>query len=160
MLISRRHGAERPHWHRNRGSAFLPPVADFTRTRNDEKQIPRSRVKMRCELLPGVHAEKACFRFRHLMEHGLRTSSMDIAPCFAKHIAYRDNLSLIHSPLSHRFQPLAYSFSRRVRSLHCNNRRSRESVPGQSLQVHSAPVPTNVRNASDSDKIADMPRAT
>jgi hypothetical protein len=31
---------------------------------------------------------------------------------------------------------------------------------GQSLPTHSAPVPTNVRYASNSDQIADMPGTT
>src|SRR5215467_13630000 len=99
MLISGRHGAERPHRHGNGGSAVLPPVADLTRTRDDKKQVPCSRVEVRRQPLPRVYAEEARFRFRYLMENSLRTCSMDIAPCFIEHIADRDDLGSIHFPL-------------------------------------------------------------
>src|SRR5262249_1636536 len=68
MLISGRHGAERPHRHGNGGIAVLPPVADLTRTRDDKKQVPCSRVEVRRQPLPRVYAEEARFRFRYLME--------------------------------------------------------------------------------------------
>ena len=57
----------------------------------------------------------------------------------------------------HHLRDAACVVAVRLVDLHLQHRMS---VLGQSLPIHSGPVSANVRNASDSDKIADMPRMT
>jgi hypothetical protein len=96
VLVAGRHGAESSRRHRNGISAVFSLVADFTQTRDHEKQIPCSRVEVRRKLLPRVHTKEACFGFGHLMEHGLRTISVHVASCFGEHIRYRDDFGSVH----------------------------------------------------------------
>jgi hypothetical protein len=53
-------------------------------------------MEVRRKLLSRVHTKKAGFGFGHLMEHGLRTSFVHVAPCFGKHIRYRNDFGPVH----------------------------------------------------------------